>query len=160
MGTEKHRIFLDSNVILSGLFSEKGAPRLILDLLCLNLPVLQGVTGRFNLTEIERNIVKRVPAALMVFNEYLPRLDLEIVPVPFLEELEPFRGGVDDKDLPVLASAAMGKAEYFVTGNKKLLARIERESPFATRSLSPAEFVEKVSPDILAGRSHGDEEGR
>jgi predicted nucleic acid-binding protein len=151
MGTEKHRILLDSNVILSGLISSRGAPRLILDLLCLELPALQGVTGRFNLTEIERNIAKKAPAALMVLNEYLPRLDLEIVPVPFLDELGPFRGEVDDKDLPVLASAAMGCSDFFVTGDKKLLARIARQKAFSIVSLGPSEFLDRILPELLAG---------
>ena len=160
MGTEKHRIFLDSNIVLSGLFSEKGEPRLILDLLCLNLPVLQGVTGRFDLTEIERNIAKKVPGALMVFDEYLPKLDLEIVPVPFLDELEPFRGAVDDKDLPVLASASMGRADFLVTGDKGLLAQISGQGAFLIKSLPPAEFLDRVLPVILAGKSPTSKEDR
>jgi len=49
------RVFLDSNVILSGLISEKGAPRIILDILCLGLPFLTGITGRYNIIEIERD---------------------------------------------------------------------------------------------------------
>ena len=49
------KLFLDSNVILSGLLSDKGAPRIILDILSLNLPFLSGLTGEFNLLEMERN---------------------------------------------------------------------------------------------------------
>jgi hypothetical protein len=33
------RVFLDSNVILSGLLSDQGAPRTILDLLTLKVPL-------------------------------------------------------------------------------------------------------------------------
>jgi predicted nucleic acid-binding protein len=153
MGTEKHRVFLDSNVILSGLISERGAPRLILDLLSLGLPLIQGVTGRYNLTEIERNIARKLPAALLVLDEYLPKMELEIVPVPFFDELEPFRGAVDDTDLPVLASTAMGTADFFVTGDKKLLAQIARQSVFSIKSLGPAEFLDRALPEILAGKS-------
>jgi putative PIN family toxin of toxin-antitoxin system len=151
MEKRKLRVFLDSNVILSGLISGRGAPRLILDLLSLRLPVLQGVTGRYNLTEIERNIARRLPEALPVLNEYLPKLDFEIVPVPFPEELAPFRGAVDDNDLPVLASASMGRADLFVTGDKKLLAQIGRQQAFSIRSMSPSDFLDRVLPDILAG---------
>jgi len=39
------RVFLDSNVILSGLLSEKGSPRILLDLLSLRLPFLAGDRG-------------------------------------------------------------------------------------------------------------------
>jgi predicted nucleic acid-binding protein len=151
METIKHRIFLDSNLIFSGLISGQGAPRIVLDLLSLGVPMIQGVTGRFNLTEIERNIARKLPAALMVFDEYLPKLDLEIVPVPFREELEPFQGAVDDKDLPALASAAMGHSDFFITGDTKLLAQIARQSVFSIKSLGPADFLDRVLPDILAG---------
>jgi putative PIN family toxin of toxin-antitoxin system len=151
MEERKLRVFLDSNIILSGLISSQGAPRLILDLLSLRLPILQGVTGRYNLAEVERNIARRLPKALPVFSEYLPKLDLEIVPVPFVEELEPFQGAVDDNDLPVLASAAMGRADLFVTGDKKLLAQIERQQAFSIRSISAADFLDRVLPDILTG---------
>lgn len=149
----KHRIFLDSNVILSGLISVNGAPRLILDLLCLDLPMLQGLTGRFNLMETERNIAKKMPAALPVFNHYLPRLKLEIIPVPSPQELDVFRGTGEDKDVPVLASATKGRADFFITGDKNLLALISRGGVFPVKSFSPAEFLDKVLPDILVGET-------
>jgi predicted nucleic acid-binding protein len=56
MAKKAIKIFLDSNVILSGLLSDKGAPRVILDILCLELPLLKGATGEYNLLEIEKNI--------------------------------------------------------------------------------------------------------
>ena len=76
------RLFLDSNVIISGLLSDRGAPRVILDLLTLRLPGLIGLTGAYNLTEIERNIIRKLPRAVPVYNDYLPRLGLEIIPLP------------------------------------------------------------------------------
>jgi predicted nucleic acid-binding protein len=153
MEKRRLRVFLDSNVILSGLISDQGAPRLILDVLSLGLPSIQGVTGRFNLTEIERNIARRLPEALPVFNEYLPKIDFDIVPVPFPDELKPYAGIVEDKDLPVLASAMMGRADFFVTGDKKLLSQIAAQNTFSFRALPPAEFLDRVLPDILAGES-------
>ena len=81
------KVFLESNVILSGLISDRGAPRLILDVLSLGLPVLRGVTGRYNLAEIERDIAKKLPAARSVLSQCLPRMNLEIVFLPFLDEM-------------------------------------------------------------------------
>lgn len=144
------RVFLDSNVIISGLISERGAPRLVLDVLRLGLPALQGVTGRYNLTEIERNVARKVPAALPTLAEYLPKLGLEIVPVPFPGELIPFRGLVDDKDTPVLASAVMGHADFFLTGDMSLLDRIKSHSGIAFRAFAPREFLEDALPGLLA----------
>ena len=64
MARKTLKIFLDSNVILSGLLSDKGAPRVILDILCLGPPFLKGATGEYNILEIERNIQKKLPAIL------------------------------------------------------------------------------------------------
>jgi len=160
MERKKHRIFLDSNVILSGLFSNAGPPRLILDVLSLGLPVLSGLTGRFNLTEIERNLEKKLPAVLPVYRDELPLLNLEIVPVPSAEDIRPFIGAVDAKDAPVLASAIQGRADHFVTGDKKLLARIHRMGGLGFRATNPADFMEKALADILAGGKTRSREGR
>jgi predicted nucleic acid-binding protein len=147
------KAFLDSNVILSGLISDRGAPRLIVDILSLGLPLFRGVTGRYNLNEIEQTIARKLPAARLVFNECLPRMILEIVFLPFSDEMEPFRGIVDDKDLPVLASAIIAKADYFLTGDKRLLSQIRRASGLAFLGCLPAEFLNRFLPDILAGRA-------
>jgi len=141
MEKRKHRIFLDSNVIISGLFSDRGAPRLILDILSLGLPVLSGLTGRFNLIEVERNLLAS-----------LPKLGLEIVPLPSPEDLRPLHGSAEGKDLPVLASAINGKADYFVSGDKRLMAAIARNSAFPFRAAGPAELLDGVLPKILSGR--------
>jgi predicted nucleic acid-binding protein len=146
------KVFLDSNVIRSGLVSERGAPRLVLDILSLGLPVLRGVTGRYNLTEIERNIARKLPAARSVLNECLPRMNLEIVFLPFSDEMEPFRGIVDDKDLPVLVSAVIAKADYFLTGDKRLMSHLKKASGLSFLGCQPSDFLNRFLPDILSGR--------
>ncbi len=160
METRKHRIFLDSNVILSGLFSSAGPPRLILDVLSLGLPVLSGLTGRFNMIEIERNLQKKLPAALPVYRDEFPLLNLEIVPLPSAGDFRPLIDAVDAKDAPVLASAIQGRADHFVTGDKKLLARIHRIGGLGFRSTNPGDFMEKALADILAGGKTRPREGR
>jgi predicted nucleic acid-binding protein len=149
MELKKHRIFLDSNVILSGLFSEKGAPRLILDLLTLDLPLLAGLTGRFNLLEIERNIGKKLPGALPVWQLYLPQLRLEVIPMPSSWDLALLGDMAEGKDLPVVASAINGKADYFVSGDKRLFSRLEKRPDLPFRPAAPAEFLNVLLPDIL-----------
>jgi predicted nucleic acid-binding protein len=151
MERKKHRLFLDSNVILSGLFSEMGAPRLILDILSLDLPVLAGLTGRFNLTEIERNLQKKMPAALPAYRHYLPLLRLEIIPVPSPEDLKALSGVAADKDLPVLASAVKGDANHFITGDKRLISLLAKKGGLPFRTASPADFLDIALPEILEG---------
>jgi predicted nucleic acid-binding protein len=144
-----NRVFLDSNVIISGLLSAKGAPRIILDLLCLHLPNLQGVTGAYNMMEIERNLARKLPAALPVFQEYFPRLNLEVIPLPSHEALTPWLGVTADKDVPVIVSAINGKSDFLVTGDTKDFGALMQRDDLQFRVLTPADFV------ALAGKLLG-----
>lgn len=143
------RVFLDSNVILSGLISETGAPRIILDLLTLKLPFLTGCTGRFNLKEIERVLKKKMPHALAVYQQYLPQLNLRIIPVPRGQELKELSGKIADKDLPVLASAIRGKADFLVTGDKRHFQKLTSLKDHELKIVTPAEFVDRILPEIF-----------
>jgi uncharacterized protein len=144
------RVFLDSNVLVSGLFSDRGAPRLILDILSLDIPALKAVTGAFNVAEVERNLEAKLPAALPLFRSFLSIAGLEIVPVPSRKDLEPLVGLTAAKDLPVLASAIAGRADVLVTGDKKDLLRIRKgELPFPI--LSPSDFLDSFLPGVLKG---------
>ena len=143
------KVFLDSNVILSGLFSDKGAPRIILDLLTLKLPMLIGATGRYNLLEVERNLKKKMPQALPLYHKYLPKLGLEVVALPSPEQVKSMTGATAEKDVPVLVSAIACSADYLITGDKKDFDRLKGTKKHDLKIVSPSEFIEKVFPDIL-----------
>jgi len=143
------KVFLDSNVLLSGLFSDKGAPRIILDLLTLNLPILTGATGHYNLIEVERNLKKKMPEAMLLYQKYLPKLHLEIVALPSRATVISMAGAIAEKDIPVLASAIECGAEYLITGDKKDFARLRNMKKYNLKIVSPSEFIETVFPDII-----------
>jgi predicted nucleic acid-binding protein len=149
MGKRVVRVFLDSNVILSGLLSERGAPRILLDLLSLKLPFLMGSTGRYNLIEIERNPRKKMPGLLAVYKAYLPRLHLKIIPLPRPEEIRDFSGQGAEKDIPVLISAIQSKADFLVTGDKQHFGKIKELDKYPFRVVTPSELVDSVLPEIL-----------
>jgi predicted nucleic acid-binding protein len=141
MANGVNRVFLDSNVIISGLLSAKGAPRIILDLLCLHLPNMQCVSGAYNMMEIERNLARKLPAALPVFQEYFPRMNMDIIPLPAQEELAPWFGAIADKDVPVIVSAINGKADFLVTGDTKDFGPLMGRDDLPFMVLTPTEFV-------------------
>lgn len=144
------KIFLDSNVILSGLLSERGTPRMILDVLTLHLPVLQGATGEYNILEIERNLARKMPNILPIYRKYLPLLCLEIVPLPEPETIAAMAGQSVAKDLPVLASAMACQADYLVTGDKKDFAKARESGKYCFQVMSPAEFLTGVLQVLTA----------
>lgn len=141
MGARPTKFFLDSNVVLSGLISDRGAPKILLDLLCLRLPFFKGATGRYNLIEIERNLRKKLPAALAVYAKLLKKLNLEIVPIPEIEELNTCTVEIAEKDLPVLVSALRCKADYLVTGDQKDFGHLRESPSIPLRIVSPSEAV-------------------
>jgi predicted nucleic acid-binding protein len=143
------KLFLDSNVLLSGLFSDRGAQRIILDLLTLNLPILAGATGRYTLIEVERNLKKKLPEAIPLYQKYLPRLCFEIVALPSRATVISIAGTIAAKDVPVLASAIACGAEYLITGDNKDFAGVKKLNRYNIRIVSPSEFVETVFPEII-----------
>jgi predicted nucleic acid-binding protein len=147
MAEKNVKVFLDSNVILSGLLSDKGSPRVILDLLCLGLPMLSGATGEYNIVEIERNLMKKMPEVLPVYRKYLPLLDLEVIPLPSSGAIRKLLGTIADKDVPVLASAISCNADFLVTGDKKDFIKLKGKYHF--RIASPAEFLDVILPEAL-----------
>lgn len=143
------RVFLDSNVILSGLLSDTGAPRTILDLITLNLPFLVGSTGRYNLIEIERNLEKKMPGILSVYKRYLPKLNLNIIPLPRPEEVGEFSGKIANKDVPVLVSAIRSKADFLVTGDKQHFQKLKSSGNYSFRIVTPSELIELILPEVI-----------
>ncbi|MDW7759565.1 MAG: PIN domain-containing protein [Acidobacteriota bacterium] len=148
MPGKKTRIFLDSNVIVSGLFSDRGAPRIILDILSLDLPALKPMTGAYNIGEIERTLRVKLPAALSTFRTALKLMNPEIVALPSEGDLAPLVGLTAAKDLPVIASAISGKADILVTCDVKHLLKIEK-SRLSFKIASPADFLDDLLPEIL-----------
>ena len=151
MGKKAVRVFLDSNVIISGLLSEKGAPRIILDILSLRLPQILGMTGKYNLLETEKTLSRKLPEVLPIYKKYLSKINLKIIPLPSKKEIGPFCDLISEKDAPVLASAVMGHADFLVTGDKKDFMKLRKGNlPFA--NVTPSEFISQIVEKIIAER--------
>ena len=147
MPRKRVKVFLDSNVIISGLFSDKGSPRIILDILSLDLPLLSAATGEYNIIEIERNLSKKMPGVLAVYKKYLRILTLEVIPLLSYRDIKNLSGHIADKDVPVLASAIMSNSDFLVTGDKKDFSKLRGKYSF--KILSPSEFLDIILPEIL-----------
>lgn len=140
------RVYLDSNVILSGLISHSGPPRIILDLCSLKLPGVVMMTGRYNLEEIERNLNQRFVRLVPVYEDFMSRLQLEILPLPPIQKVLAVGAKMSAKDAPVLVAAQMASADYLVTGDKKGFPA-DRLKP--VRLASPATFVNEILPRFI-----------
>jgi len=148
MAKRKVKVFLDSNIIISGLISDKAAPRLILDLLCYELPFMQAANGQYNLEEIVRTITRKLSAARPVFHDFMSRLKIEVIPLPKRKKLEKYCGVIVDEDLPVLVSAIECGADFLVTGDKKHFGGLRGRKDIPLKIYSPSEFVDPLATII------------
>lgn len=149
MAEKSNRVFFDSNVIFSGIISNKGAPRIILDILSLKTSFITGITGEYNLIEIERNINKKIPDAISLYKEYLSKINLEIIKLPSIAEINKYSGHAAAKDVPVLVSAINGKAGYLVTGDKRDFKKPKASGNYPFTILNPSEFIDEAIPLIF-----------
>ena len=133
------RIFLDSNVIISGIYSKAGPPGKILDLHTAGR--IQIVVCKFVLEEVIRNIrVKRskdIPA-LYAFLSNAPPL---IVIDPDKNEILLWAKYLSHEDAIILAAAIHAGVDFFITGDKHFNSAALKSQKLNLKILTPAEFI-------------------
>jgi predicted nucleic acid-binding protein len=110
-----------------------------------------GSTGRYNLIEIERNLKKKMPGLFPLFKDYLPKLNLKVIPLPRPEDVRGFSGQIAEKDAPVLVSAIQSKADFLVTGDKQHFGKMKGIGEYRFQVATPSEFIDSILPEILKG---------
>lgn len=111
------RIFLDTSVLLSAIFSAHGHARDLLDLAgqdALTLIISQDV-----LAETERNLLKKSPGKIPVLTTLLAVLEPEMAEDPTPEEVAAAAAYTAEKDASIVAAAIKVKPDYLVTYDHK-----------------------------------------
>jgi putative PIN family toxin of toxin-antitoxin system len=112
------RVFVDTNVLYSGLFFE-GAPRKLL------LLAYQGkltlLLSEYVLAELRRVIKRKTPSLLKDLELFLSKIEYESIRLPSKTMVERYSKFVSHKeDAPILASAILADADYVVSGDQHL----------------------------------------
>ncbi|MEP6601488.1 MAG: putative toxin-antitoxin system toxin component, PIN family, partial [Nitrospirota bacterium] len=131
------RLILDTNILLSALLAPLGAPAQLLD--AWERKAFTLVACDALLTEV-RDVAGRpfFRARLRVSTAELLTVGLREFSV-FCRDLPSGPMAPDPKDSFLLALAEVGKAEFLVTGDKKLLSLKQHKS---TRIITPAAMIE------------------
>jgi len=115
----KPRIFLDTNVLFSGLYSSRGVPATILE------EFIKGdieiVISQQVLEELVNTIKEKLPEALPALETLLMNMPPEVVADPEPGDILPWRGKLSLGDASILAAAIKVKPDYFVTGDRHFL---------------------------------------
>jgi len=113
---KKLKVFLDSNVFISGLYSGKGAPGFIID---------EYISGKINisisqkvLNEIVIVLKEKLPSILGLFQDFLLAYPPEIIKDPTMEAIKKWNSIINEDDALILESAISCNPDYLVTGDK------------------------------------------
>lgn len=131
-------LFFDADTLIAGSASQKGASFLLLQL-C-EIRILRGLTCRQVVSECRRNLTKKLPQAVPIFDEIIKRA-LEIKKNPTLDEQKKYRHMAHPKDLPILTSAIKSRADYLITFNTK---HFSPDRGHQLTILEPGEMLQKI----------------
>ena len=135
--TARLRVFLDSNVLISALIGNPdSAPVILVDWLAGGQPGRM-MTSAVNVAEVERNLNRKLPAALPVWQAFLARSGIQVVP-----DTRGRTPGINAKDAPIIAAAVRAGATHFVTGDKRLLAELERSAIGSPLPVTPRQMLD------------------
>jgi len=132
------KIFFDADALIAGSASQTGASFLLLQL-C-EIRILRGLTCRQVVSECRRNLTKKLPQAVPIFDEIIKRA-LEIKKNPTLDEQKKYRHMAHPKDLPILTSAIKSRADYLITFNTK---HFFPDRCHQLTILEPGEMLQKI----------------
>ena len=132
------RVFFDADVIIAGSASTEGASHGLFRLA--ECGIVDGITSLYVVNEVRRNLARKVPRGLPVFEALWPRA-LRIV--DDVDDCRPFQAWADPKDVPVVASALTARAVWLCTFNTR-----HYFGPPALLVLPPGEALRRIREAI------------
>jgi putative PIN family toxin of toxin-antitoxin system len=139
----KPRVFLGTNVIISGLYSPHKSPGRILEYFIQGR--IQVIISQQVLEELVRVIQIKLPEALPALNRFLMSSPPEIVEDPSPSEIEQLASLVHPEDAAILAASISAHLDYIVTGDNHFLIHPDILLATSFSILSPGQFVEMMS---------------
>ena len=135
------RVFLDTNVIISGLHSRDGAPAQILHLH--STGAIRAVVSQLVLEEAVRVARAKLPAIQHRLRDWLFAATPEVAAEPRDNDVVEVAAVVNFDDAPIVAAALAAGVDYFVTGDRRLLREF-RVAQTTITVLTPRELVERT----------------
>ena len=134
------RAFFDADVLFAGAASpsEHGASLILLQMGQWGL--LACGASEQAVAEAERNITRKLPARLTELRSIIQRA-MTIVPDPTPEDLAPYQGLADAKDIPILVAALQHGFPRLISFNTRHYRRLRRSSPSSGQVTSSARLA-------------------
>lgn len=137
------RVFIDSSVLFSAAYSNKGHAR---DLILMAArEEIRLVISLLVMEETRRNLADFAPEALPALERVFDSIDFEIVN-PIKDEVVEAAQLVAPKDAPILAAARVARVDILITLDKKhLLDKPELETYANCPILRPVDAYQRIT---------------
>jgi putative PIN family toxin of toxin-antitoxin system len=136
------RVFLDTNVIFSGLYSAQSSPGIIIDYYVQGK--LKVVVSRQVIDELVRTLKEKLPEALPALRTMLLSMPPEVVANPPVTATCYWQKFLQPGDATILAAAIMAQPDFFITGDNHFLDMADAIKEAGISILTPAEFLKQV----------------
>ena len=133
------RIFLDSNVIISGIYSPDGPPARILSLHA--NAKLKIIVCQLIVEEVIRTLREKKPDALPALQLFLTNAPPEIIKNPPLKEVQRWTDLLHFEDAVILAAALSAEPDYFVTGDRHFHSQPSPAEKSGLHIVTPAQML-------------------
>lgn len=137
------RVFVDADVLFAGSASPSDCGASFVTLRLAEITLIEALTSEQVITETERNLAEKLPRKLPEFRLLVSRC-LRVVPNPHPDDLGPYAGVADPKDLPILVAAVRECCPWLVTFN----VRHFRPGHPDVTVLRPGDFVRRVRDQL------------
>lgn len=135
------KIFLDSSVVIAACGSRNGASHAVI--VMAEIGLFKAVISEQVVIECDRNINKKLPAALPILKQILNMINPEIVPDPSTTESSQWENIIEPKDAPILAAALSAKADRLLSLNTKdFTSFVAAQSGLTIQT--PSEFIQEI----------------
>ena len=135
------KIFLDSSVVIAACGSRNGASHAVI--VMAEIGLFKAVISEQVVIECDRNINKKLPAALPILKQILNIINPEIVPDPSTTESSQWESIIEPKDVPILAAALSAKDDRLLSLNTKdFTSFVAAQSGLTIQT--PSEFIQEI----------------
>jgi len=135
----KPRVFLDSNVIFSGLYSPEGAPGIILEHFVKGS--ISVVVSQQVLEEVIRTIKEKLPDSLPALRRLLVNTPPEVASDPEPPDVKRWTKKLHLGDAVILAAAIAAQPDYFITGDRHFIENPDIVKETGLTIVMPAQFL-------------------
>lgn len=130
------RVFLDSNVLISAIISDKSVSSQLLNLI---IEKHRLIICSYSITEVSKVLDRKFPNHVGKWDKFLASLEFELAYTPTDIKSYYVPSIRDPQDIPILVSAMVAQPDIFITGDRDFYTSEIREY-FAI--YTPAEFLQ------------------